>query len=64
MYYEINVSKNGHHVFATAERSLTTITATHALYKLFKEKFPSEEGYLIEVTEWEKHGHKIKIEVL
>ena len=64
MYYEINVSKNGHHVFATAERSLTTITATHVLYKLFKEKFPPEEGYLIEVTEWEKRGQEIKMEAL
>ncbi len=62
MYYEINVSKNGRHYFATAERSITSLTQAEGLYMVFKEKFPENEGYKIDVTRWEKVGHPIKIE--
>ena len=59
MYYEINVSKNGRHLFATAERSITSLTQAEGMYMLFKEKFPESEGYEISVTEWNKVGHPI-----
>lgn len=56
MYYEINVSKNGLHYFATAERSITSLTQAEGLYMVFKEKFPESEGYQISVTQWNKVG--------
>lgn len=61
MYYEINVSKNGYHFFATAERSITTQQQAEKMYKLFKEKFPESEGYSISVTQWNKIGKPIEI---
>ena len=62
MYYEINISKNGRHFFATAERSITSLTQAEGMYMLFKEKFPESEGYKIDVTYWEKVGKSINIE--
>lgn len=59
MYYEINVSKNGQHLFATAERSVTNNLKAKEVYNLFKEKFPESEGYEISVTRWEKVGKPI-----
>ena len=50
MYYEINVSKDGSHFFATSKRSLSTSQKTKELTKLFLEKFPEEEGYKISVS--------------
>ena len=61
MYYEINVSKNGRHYFATAERSITRLTQAEGLYMVFKEKFPESEGYEISVTEWNKVGKSVEI---
>lgn len=62
MYYEINVSKDGKHLFATAERSVTTPNQAEKIYNLFKEKFPESEGYKIEVTRWEKVGKIINMD--
>lgn len=56
MYYEINVTLNGKHLFATAERSITTQAKLEEMYKLFSEKFPESEGYELNVTEWNKVG--------
>ena len=61
MYYEINVSKNGKHYFATAERSITSHTQAEGLYMVFKEKFPENEGYEISVTRWEKIGKPVNM---
>lgn len=36
MYYEINVSRNGRHLFATHERSLTDYDAAVALAREFQ----------------------------
>lgn len=62
MYYEINVSLNGKHLFATAERSIVNAWRLQKVYNLFKEKFPEEEGYNITVTEWNKVGKIIEME--
>ena len=62
MYYEINVSLNGKHLFATAERSVTVIWEAEKVYNLFKEKFPESEGYAISVTKWEKVGKIIDMD--
>lgn len=47
MHYEINVSRNGQHVFATHPRSLTTRKGLTELLRLFNQKFPSNEGFEI-----------------
>lgn len=62
MYYEINVSLNGKHLFATAERSITDINKANMVYKLFVEKFPEEDGYKINVTKWDKVGKFVEME--
>lgn len=61
MYYEINVSLNGKHLFATAERSITNVDKANDVCKLFKEKFPEENGYKITMTKWEKVGKFIEV---
>lgn len=58
-YYEINVSYNGFHLFATAERSIQTTERAAEVYNIFKEKFPSSEGYKITVTFWNAAGRLI-----
>jgi len=59
MYYEINVSLNGKHFFATAERSVTVMYELKTIYNIFKVKFPESEGYKITVTKWENSGRDI-----
>ena len=59
MYYEINVSKDGKHVFATADRSITCRTQAEEMTNLFNEKFPKSEGYKVDVTLWRLTGEKI-----
>lgn len=44
-HYEINVAKDGYHLFATAERSLVTESKAKELVALMREKFPESEGY-------------------
>lgn len=61
MYYEIIISKNGRHLFATAERSIIAKYQLDTLYCIFKEKFPKEEGYKITVQKWEKTGRFIEM---
>ena len=50
MTYEINVSKDGIHFFATHERSLYSIDKLNQAVKVFKEKFPESEGYKISAS--------------
>jgi len=51
MYYEINVSKDGRHLFATAQRSITSKSDLKKIYPVIKVKFPEEEGYKLMVSE-------------
>ena len=62
MYYEINVSLNGRHFFATDKRSITTKRALKEVYTVFKEKFPHEEGYVILVSCMETKGKYLDME--
>lgn len=62
MYYEIDISLNGKHFFATAERSITNKYDLEKVYKVFKEKFPKEDGYEITVQYWEKTGRNVEME--
>jgi hypothetical protein len=61
MWYEINVSLNGKHLFATDKRSLSSSTEAENLYIIFEQKFPASEGYRITVTKWEMTGNTIKM---
>jgi hypothetical protein len=56
MYYEINVSLNGKHFFATHKRSVTTERECARLYVEFERAFPAREGYNLIVTRREEIG--------
>ncbi len=58
-YYRINVSKNGYYLFATEQGRITTEKEMKQTVKLFKEKFPSEDGYKITCTYQKYHGEHI-----
>lgn len=62
MYYEINVSLNGRHFFATDKRSITTQRALKEVYSILKEKFPPEEGYILLVSCIETKGRHLDME--
>ncbi len=49
-HYEINVSLNGNHLFATHERSLNDIRKLRHVLALFQEKFPPSEGFQVLVS--------------
>ena len=57
MWYEINVARNGKHLFATAERSLTTKKDAIALYNEFIELFPDCD---VTLTYYETLGKRIR----
>jgi hypothetical protein len=61
MAYEINVSKNGQHYFATHERSISTIEKATEIHEKLSKAFPESEGYKLSVSKWEKIGKEIKI---
>ena len=63
MYYEINVSLNGRHYFATAEHSLLTEVQTRELFRKFRVLFPEEDGYKVEVSHWKKVGTRMPASV-
>ena len=62
MYYEINVSLNGRHLFATSNRSITDKWTLEKVYKVLKEKFTEEEGYKLMVTKIETIGREVNME--
>ena len=59
MYYEINVSKDGKHLFATDKRSIRFYWELEKVYRILEEKFPKEEGYKVTVTKWVEFGEEI-----
>lgn len=59
-HYEINVAKDGKHLFATHERSLTTAKAAKEVYDKLVEAFPKNEGYCIEISYWQTVGRGVK----
>lgn len=62
MWYEINVSLHGKHLFATNKRSLSSSVEAENLYIIFKQAFPASEGYNITVTKWELTGKPINMD--
>lgn len=55
-HYEINVSLNGIHLFATHKRSVQTEKQLKKIYAIFKEKFPKSEGYNITIIRYSNIG--------
>ena len=55
-HYEINVSLNGKHLFATSERSCRDKEPTKKLVELFREKFPVADGYKVDCTYYSCSG--------
>jgi hypothetical protein len=55
-HFEINISRNGRHFFATHERSCKTEAEFLALVPILKLKFPESEGYEIQVSKIECWG--------
>ena len=49
-FYEVNVSLNGRHLFATHERSITTREQAAKLLGLLVAKFPHYEGYKVTLS--------------
>ena len=60
MWYEINVSKDGKHYFATHKRSITTISKAVEIRDRLKEAMPEEEGFEIKISQYETTGTEIK----
>ena len=59
--YEINVSRNGKHFFATHERSFgLSKKHTREVYDKLVEAFPANEGYKIEISYWQTTGESVK----
>lgn len=61
MRYEINVSKDGWHFFATSERSLQSDSELVAVYPIIAEKFPEAEGYHICVTRHYEYNRGVDV---
>jgi len=61
MGYEINVSQNGRHLFATHERSMSNMLLEDALdmLHLMSDKFPKSEGYEVTMTECRTYRNDI-----
>lgn len=64
MYYEINVSFNGIHLFATHKRSITDLKTCKRLVRLFVEKFPASTGYHIGVSRYSEAGKILDVNEL
>ena len=54
LFYQINVSLNGQHFFETDINSIPNKATMEKVYKVFKEKFPIEEGY--DILVWDMVG--------
>ena len=61
-HYEINVARDGKHLFATSERSISYLWELADILPIFRRKFPEEQGYKISVTKWECRGTEVDIE--
>ncbi len=62
MHFNINVTYNGQHLFATADHSITNTYELRKVYEHFQKKFPKSENYSLEVTLWELIGQTISEE--
>lgn len=56
MYYEINVTLNGAHFFATAPRSIITEEKAEFVFRILQEQFPEQEGFKVTCSRFETVG--------
>lgn len=61
MWYEINVSLNGRHFFATHKRSLQQESEMKKVLGVMVEKFPESEGFKINLSKWEESGESLDV---
>lgn len=61
MHYEINISLNGKHFFATSERSITSDYKLREVYDALKNKFNENDGYSFDVIKYQTVGTVIDI---
>jgi len=59
MHYEINVSLDGQHYFATSKRSITSLGQASAIFEHFSDLFPAKDGYKITVSQWQTLGTEV-----
>ena len=64
MHYEINVSLNGEHFFATHPRSITTKEEARAVLAEFDKVFTEDRGFVIMVEEVNTVGTYLRLDVL
>ena len=57
-HYEINVSLNGAHFFATHERSCVDPDKAQRVYEALKKAFPENEGFTVSCKYWACMAHK------
>ena len=60
MWYEINVSKDGSHYFATHERSINTIDKAVEIRDQLKKAMPEEEGFRFTISQCQKTCMEIR----
>lgn len=63
-HYEINVAKNGMHLFATHERSLTSEQKALEAFMELRTRFPSGEGFSVSMTYMERIGRPVDVELM
>lgn len=61
MYYEINVSRKGQHVFATAPRSLNDFATAARVYAVIAQAFG--DGFEVSVSRVQTSGEEITSQV-
>jgi hypothetical protein len=64
MYYEINVSLNGKHFFATAERSIISAERCLDVYDALSLRFHKIDGYEIVISRVERKGRYLSRDTL
>ena len=58
-YYEINVSLNGCHFFATTKRSATNVKTARRIFYELKKRFPEKDGFKITITGQVEYGEEL-----
>lgn len=61
MHYEINVTFEGQHFFATSERSITSLSRLVMVASVLRYKFPESQGFNISLTRWENTGKTLEL---
>lgn len=64
MHYEINVSQNGRHLFATHERSCRSFEECKAVLTEIMQRFPKEEGFDVKIFRYDNTGQEINHRVI